>query len=356
MATLSRETGKVFGGEAPIEELGVFGSAKTGTPQNPDPNSNVSIIQQIQGLSNNAYLQGWGSGIVSSENFPPMEEVTGVLRTISYQACYLLQEGIPVYDAGTEYSATSLVKTWVGNTLELYKSKVDGNKGNALTDTSKWVKAEVLGTRDVGVPQITLTSSTLPINCVWLEGQLDYLADADCLYPNLRDKYGTAYNLGNEPAGQYRLPDFRNKYICGLGINNDNTTNLTMGYVNAGLPSMTVSQAPNHQHGVGGYYIYGRASRIGRTSLNSKSFAGCLTDETDKVNSSGFNSTTDSYAHTIYLRAGANISINGEEYTNFGGNSGAAGAHNHTISSSVPTNLSTVKVDGIKVRVYTRYQ
>lgn len=345
MATLSRETGKVFGGEAPIEELGIFGSAKIGSPQNPDASSNVSIIQQIQGLSNNAYLQGWGSGIVSAENFPPMEEVTGVLRTISYQACYLLQEGIPVYDAGTEYSASSLVKTWVGNTLELYKSKVDGNKGNALTNTTYWVKAEVLGTRDVGVPQITLSPITLPTNCIWLEGQLDYLADADCLYPKLRDLYGTTFNLGNEPTGQYRLPDFREKYICGVTRGSETT----VGYVRAGLPRITCESVGDHTHGVGSYRVFGRVNSIGRTSSSSGTYRDGLFTEDHYVGSSGFYSSTNSYATDIILDAYDGVG--------FSGNSELSGSHSHTISSPLIDNtLNTVKVDGIKVRVYTRYQ
>ena len=135
---LSRVTGKVFAGEAPDNEIGVFGSAK-----NNDATLS-SDIATIQNYSNNAYSLGWGSGIVSSENYPPMEEVNGVLKTISYQACYLLQEGIPAYDIGTEYSATSLVKNWSGTTLEIYKSLVDGNIGNPLTDATKWVRAEVI--------------------------------------------------------------------------------------------------------------------------------------------------------------------------------------------------------------------
>ena len=135
---LSRVTGKVFAGEAPDNEIGVFGSAK-----NNDATLS-SDIATIQNYSNNAYSLGWGSGIVSSENYPPMEEVNGVLKTISYQACYLLQEGIPAYDIGTEYSATSLVKNWSGTTLEIYISLVDGIIGNPLTDASKWVRAEVI--------------------------------------------------------------------------------------------------------------------------------------------------------------------------------------------------------------------
>lgn len=347
MTTLSRVTGKVFGGNAPLEECGVFGSAKLNNPTN---SIDIATIQ-----SGTAYDEGWEAGVVTDKNFPPIEEVTGVLKTISYQACYLLQEGIPTYDSETEYSATSIVKTWIGNTLELYKSKVDGNKGHALTDTTYWVKAEVLGTRDVGVPQITLTPNTLPINCVWLEGQLDYLADADCLYPRLRDLYGTSYNLGNEPTGQYRLPDFRNKYICGLGINNDNTTNLSMGYVKAGLPYIGTYVDGGHEHGVGEYTVTGRVNRIGRTSSASPYTSGAFEVDMTHITTSGFYSSTSSYALDLIMQA--------EAGTGFSGTSDYAGEHAHNtylypseIRQKVDYGISTVKTDGVKVRVYTRYQ
>lgn len=130
MATLSRVTGKVFGGNAPLDEIGVFGSAKAGNPTN---SQDVATIQ-----SGTAYEEGWGSGIVTSNNFPPMEEVTGVLKTLSYQICYLLQEGIPDYDIGTNYSNKSVVKLVNGNEVALYVSLQNDNIGNSLTDTTYW--------------------------------------------------------------------------------------------------------------------------------------------------------------------------------------------------------------------------
>ena len=60
---LSRVTGKVFAGEAPADEIGVFGSAK-----NNDATLN-SDVSTIQNYSNNAYAKGWGSGIVSSRQW-----------------------------------------------------------------------------------------------------------------------------------------------------------------------------------------------------------------------------------------------------------------------------------------------
>lgn len=219
MTKLQRVTGKVFGGSAPLDQIGQFGSAKAGTP------FNTQDVATIQALS--AYLNGWGSGVVTSRNFPPIEEVTGVLKTISYQACYLLQEGIPEYDINTEYSNTSIVKSISGNELIFYISLADNNIGNSLTDTNYWTRAVFVGSNPIGAPQLTLNpNATLPDNCIWLEGA----AVSRTTYANLFAIYGTTYGIG-DGSTTFNLPDFRNRAIWGSD---------TFGYLSAGLP--------NHQH------------------------------------------------------------------------------------------------------------
>ena len=138
MAKLTRLTGKVFAGTADLEDLGVFGSAKAGNPTNPTGTNTEAQIQ-----SGTAYDEGWTSAVVTSRNFPPVEEVNGVLRTISYQNCYILQEGIPEYDVGTEYSNTSIVKDINGSQLTLYVSLINNNIGNPLTDTDSWAQVTI---------------------------------------------------------------------------------------------------------------------------------------------------------------------------------------------------------------------
>lgn len=151
MTNLTRVTGKVFGGEAPLNQIGQFGSAKTGTKLN---TQDVATIQALP-----AYSQGWGSAIMTSRNFPPIEEVTGALKTISYQNCYLLQEGVPTYDIGTNYSDTSIVKVINGTNISFYLSLTNDNIGNPLSDTDHWVKASFVQ-RTIG----EIVTSTLPLS------------------------------------------------------------------------------------------------------------------------------------------------------------------------------------------------
>lgn len=231
MAKLQRVTGKVFGGTAPLDEIGQFGSAKAGTPTN---TQDVATIQALE-----AYSNGWGSAIVTSRNFPPIEEVTGVLKTISYQTCYLLQEGIPEYDINTVYDNTSIVKSISGNELSFYISLQSNNVGNALSNTAYWSKAVFTGSSPIGAPQITFNfNATLPENCIWLEGA----AVSRTTYSTLFGIYGTTYGVG-DGSTTFNLPDCRNRVLWGSD---------SAGYIGAGLPN--IMGWLNDQTGAGGAF------------------------------------------------------------------------------------------------------
>lgn len=342
MTILTRVTGKVFGSEAPADEIGVFGSAKDGHPTNsPD-------VATIQSYSNDAYLKGWGSGIVSTQNFPPMEEVTGVLKTISYQTCYALQSGVPIYDAGTEYGAGDIVKVPNGVQLDFYIAQRDATTHDHTPNINKWgdplfwQKAIIVGDRDIGVPQITLNPVSLPVNYVWLEGQY-YLKDD---YPTLWSIYGTTYKLsGDTDNTRFRLPDFRNKYICGLSISGDQT-DTTMGYVDAGLPDLklSTSQSGSHHH-------TGKTGNQNHDHRHTFPKMGSTNDDSPAANYSRVQTGHDAQVGTVSTSV-----QNASHQHSF--TTDDNGSHQHTIISASPFvgSASTVKVDGIKVRVYTRYQ
>ena len=152
MAKLTRVKGKVFAGSAQLSDIGQFGSALAGTP------TNTQDVATIQALS--AYDEGWNSAVITSRNYPPIEEVNGVLKTISYQTCYMLQEGIPEYDIGTEYSNTSIVKSVNGTRLDFYISLQNNNVGHALSDTDYWAKATLNAGKNIG----EIVTSVIPLS------------------------------------------------------------------------------------------------------------------------------------------------------------------------------------------------
>ena len=153
MTKLDRLTAKVFADNAPADEIGQFGSALSGTKV---LTSDVATIQALP-----AYTSGWGSAVISNRNYPTMQEFNGLLKVMSYQSAYTLQQGIPEYDSGTIYYIGSIVKSLdADNNAVLYQSVADNNINNQLTDTTKWIKVELGGnSRNIG----EIVQSTIPL-------------------------------------------------------------------------------------------------------------------------------------------------------------------------------------------------
>lgn len=128
MSKLERLTAKIFADNAPTGKIGQFGSALAGTK------IETSNVEEIQALP--AYTEGWSSAVISSKNYPTLEEMNGVMKVMSYQTAYTLQNGIPEYDDNTEYQTGSICKG-VGNTSQ-YASLTNDNIGNNVTNSNYW--------------------------------------------------------------------------------------------------------------------------------------------------------------------------------------------------------------------------
>lgn len=128
MAILTRQPQKVFAGNADADQLAVFGTMKTGTPV---------YSTDLATLQSTAYTEGWDEAILD-DKAPYLEEMNAVQYGLSYQTAYILQEGIPEYDANTNYSAKSVVKAIESNKVVLYHSLSDDNLGHALSNTTYW--------------------------------------------------------------------------------------------------------------------------------------------------------------------------------------------------------------------------
>lgn len=329
MATLSRLTGKVFAGDANLTDLGVFGSAKDQNPTNP---TGTNTEEQIQ--ADTAYEKGWTEAVITTKNFPPIEEVNGVLRTISYQACYLLQEGVPTYDLDTNYSATSIVKSITNNILTFYLSQHDGNKGNSLSDTNHWKPATFEGAGRIGDPQFTLDFSAngIPDGCIELKGQ----PVSRTSYNNLFAIYGTTYGAG-DGSTTFNLPDFSNRTIYG---------GTSAGLIEAGLPDLDLSigQGGIHNHGASSTSAPAHTHNYQKTS-SSRAYGDGNPSDSEKK----YFLTSISNSSTATSSAGGFtpiITINNST------------SHNHPLivgANSIVGTADSVYSNGIKVRVYTRY-
>ena len=292
MPRIQRKTQKIFAGSADADQIAVFGSMKTGTP---DYSSDLDDLQSTE------YSQGWADAILS-DKAPYLEEMNGVQYGLSSQLAYLLQEGIPEYDPGTTYYKNCIVKDPdTTNAVVLYTSLTDGNVGNSLTDVVNWQKLNIAGGA-IGQPQFALDFNTLPENCIWLEGA----TVSRTTYAALFAVYGTTYGAGDGTT-TFKLPDFRNRVIWGSD---------SAGYLSAGLPNIT------------GYL---KLTTVTAGPQLVQYSSGAFTNSGDIAGG---------YGHID------DASGNFYQDVNFS-------ARN---SNSIYGNSSTVQPPALKVRVYTRYQ
>ena len=136
MAKIARKTQKVFGGSASSNQVAKFGSLAAGSPVRYDGTADPDDIQSLS-----QYDDGWHNAILGG-NSPAIEDRNALDLLFSRQIAYLMQAGIPEYDASTEYHTGSMVNAING---KVYMSIADTNTGNALSDDTKW--RQVLGNR-----------------------------------------------------------------------------------------------------------------------------------------------------------------------------------------------------------------
>ena len=126
MAKLTRVKQKIFAVDAPLGDMGVFGSAAEGAPQLTD---DPELIQSL-----NSYEKGWNYEVLGPLN-PLMEDRNAMDFLMTRQIAYILQQGVAEWDNGTEYFKGSLVNV----SGEIYVSVADDNMGNSVNNTSFWV-------------------------------------------------------------------------------------------------------------------------------------------------------------------------------------------------------------------------
>jgi hypothetical protein len=137
MAKLPRVHQKIFAENAVAKEIGQFGSAVAGAKKE------TGDIAEIQALE--AWEKGWSEATVSKNRYPAMQERNGIDKVITQQLAYMFQEGIPEWNAETEYSSTGLVKSLDGNKIKLYRSLKDGNVGHLVSEPNWWEEVNLGG-------------------------------------------------------------------------------------------------------------------------------------------------------------------------------------------------------------------
>ena len=187
MTKYTRITGKVFGSSADPTgndpEIGQFGSALAGTY------NGTSDVATIQGLP--AWQDGFIGAVTPNTQFPPLPEMTGFGKVLSYQLCYLLQQGVAEYDSGTTYYEGN----WVSYNKALYVAKQDNFSNQLPTNTTYWTKFTGGSSRNLG----EYVTSSLPLTDTTL-----HLADGSLLsqtnYPELLSYINSVYSTTKDWA------------------------------------------------------------------------------------------------------------------------------------------------------------
>ena len=134
MTKYNRPNGKLFGSSA--SNIGVFGSGQTG--ETPTTSTDPNAINTL----NTHWEDGWNGAVVSQAPYtaPFIEDMNAVNYVNSYNSAYLLQRGIPEYDANEEYQADS-VCTYNG---EIWICLQDSTTNITPTEGAYWhMQAEV---------------------------------------------------------------------------------------------------------------------------------------------------------------------------------------------------------------------
>ena len=155
MAKLDRVQAKIFADLAPESDVSQFGSFVAGAKL---PTTDIATIQGIS-----AWLDGFSEALVSGNRYPSLQELNGLLKVLSYQGAYALQEGIAEYNADTTYYIGSIVKKT--GTFEIYGSLTDDNVGNALTVDTEWnFLCDLNEIADIDLSNITTTGKSIIAN------------------------------------------------------------------------------------------------------------------------------------------------------------------------------------------------
>ncbi len=128
MPKITRFLQKIFAGNyeaSPTGQIAKFGSlAAGGALYTSDP----ATIQSLP-----AWLNGWSGATVGSKS-PTFQDFNAFQYLVTRQLAYLLQAGIPEYDATTTY----YIGSWCQVAGIAYVSVVDNNTGNAVANPTYW--------------------------------------------------------------------------------------------------------------------------------------------------------------------------------------------------------------------------
>jgi hypothetical protein len=123
---LLRKFKKIFAGSS--SNIGVFGSAAALDPQT---STDPAVIESLS-----AFTGGWEDATQTGNRLPTIEDLNALKYDTDYHLAYIYQDGLQNYNSLTTYYEDNFVRE--ETTGKIWKSLVDDNTGNALTEDANW--------------------------------------------------------------------------------------------------------------------------------------------------------------------------------------------------------------------------
>ena len=139
MAKIPSKFQRIFCADVSVNNVvAQFGSLKAASPVY------SSDIDTLQSLA--AWTNGWSDAVIDN-NAPTLQDMNGLFYVLTRQIAYLMQAGIPEWNAGITYFIGSLISDGLGG---IYRSLVDTNLNQALTDSTKWLNQSSIKQTEIG--------------------------------------------------------------------------------------------------------------------------------------------------------------------------------------------------------------
>lgn len=242
--TITRQFLKLFGGSGDSANFGQFGSKTAGAP------IHTKDLATIQALD--AWINGWQDAVVNASKAPFLEDMNSLFYALCYQSAYLLQEGIPEWNASTTYFVGSLVRK--PGTNYVYQSKIDdnlnqalpvGNVGYPVSDTN-WSYVQKDGVTGTIVPYGGPPSGgIIPDGWLMCDGSLVSRTTYGALFQAISTTWGIGDNVTT-----FQLPDFRGRSLFGADGTPGSPFQAIGNASYAGAINHTHDQ-PAHSHAIG---------------------------------------------------------------------------------------------------------
>ena len=250
---LSRILQKVFGWEADDKQVVEFGSPTNGR---------AVYSKNAADIQTSYYEAGWFPESLSGNIRPYAEDMNGLHFVHSYQLAYLLQAGIPEWDAQTPYFGDCIVRVgrvlyaaiphYINNDSQ-QGEEVNQGKNPVASEGEGWWEVYTLGDPSVPVgASLEWNGRNLPANGKWMFENGQELTRGD--YPDLWDVLGTTFG-GNtsdpDPMKwKFNLPNSTGRVAIGF---QSGTGGLDIG--NTGGQFNHEHFVPGHSHGKGNLEI-----------------------------------------------------------------------------------------------------